>query len=341
MSAKTVLLVDDSKSARFFLKNLLKHLDIAVEMAESGEQALELLKIRTPDIVFMDHLMPGIDGFETTQAIKANPATAHIPVVMCTSNEGEEYIKDARSIGAFGILPKPPTEAKVKEILEAVAAVPDQVAAGAPGLSREETAAIAREVAEDVVRAELEPVVRPLLQELAGKLEIELKAVSESVAREIASKLIAHSTQNMESRLAEIAGKSTTTDQDDLRSRMEEAGHILAEQASKRIEQFSGEFRSQREQLIRDATEAATRAAELEATRTAEGTASAIASRVAKETSELMGQAGQTEAVKHLVAEHTRALSASIATLQHQVKTYAAAAAGAGALIAIVVSLVL
>jgi len=354
MTAKSVLLVDDSKSARFFLRNLLKHLDIEVEMAETGEQALEMLKKVTPDIVFMDHLMPGIDGFETTQAIKSNPSTAHIPVVMCTSNEGEDYIREAKSIGAFGILPKPPTEAKVKEVLQAIATAPTAPeAAPAVGLNREQIAAIAREVAEEVVQTGLETQVRQIVHGLTGKIEADLKAASESVAREIASELIARSREDIEkalahstaelveSRLAKVAGNTSSATDSDLGGRMEEAGHMLAEQAAKRLEKFSADFQSERDQFLRDATEAAKRTAEQAATKAAEGTASAIASRVARETSELMGRAGQEDTVKHLVTEQTKTLSANVASLQTQVKTYAAVAAGAGALIAILVSLIL
>jgi CheY-like chemotaxis protein len=120
MLARKVLLVDDSKSARFVLSKLLQRHDLDVQMVESAEAALDFLKSEQPDAIFMDHLMPGMDGLAATSVIKNNPATAHIPVVMCTSSDGEDYLKQARSHGALGTLMKPPASGKLQEILSAV-----------------------------------------------------------------------------------------------------------------------------------------------------------------------------------------------------------------------------
>lgn len=83
MAIKTALVVDDSKSARFSLKKLLQQQGIKTDFAESAGDALNYLSTNTPDIIFMDHLMPGMDGFEATKAIKSNPDTRDIPVIMC------------------------------------------------------------------------------------------------------------------------------------------------------------------------------------------------------------------------------------------------------------------
>lgn len=118
--ARNALLVDDSKSARFVLGKLLQQHHFSVEMAASAEDALEFLKTHRPDAVFMDHMMKGMDGLVATSLIKKNPATAHIPVVMCTSNDGEEYRAEAKSHGALGTLVKPPSDEKLEEILTAI-----------------------------------------------------------------------------------------------------------------------------------------------------------------------------------------------------------------------------
>jgi len=55
---------------------------------------------------FMDHLMPGMDGLQAVKAIKGNPQTAMIPIMMYTSQEGELYVGQARALGAMGVLPK-------------------------------------------------------------------------------------------------------------------------------------------------------------------------------------------------------------------------------------------
>ena len=117
MSIKHALVVDDSKSARFSLKKLLQQQDIKTDFAESAGDALNYLSSNTPDIIFMDHLMPGMDGFEATKAIKSNPDTRDIPVIMCTSKEGSDYAQQAIAIGAYAILPKPAPAATLTAIL--------------------------------------------------------------------------------------------------------------------------------------------------------------------------------------------------------------------------------
>lgn len=126
--SKTALIVDDSPLARHVLGQLLADHGIEAATAPSAEEALEFLKHRRPDVVFMDHLMPGMGGFEALEAIKANPATATIPVMMYTSQEGELYVGQARALGAFGVLPKDLKPTEVTQVLRALKLVP-----GTPG----------------------------------------------------------------------------------------------------------------------------------------------------------------------------------------------------------------
>ena len=120
LPGKRILLVDDSKSARFALRTLLQKRGFTVDVAESAELALEMIQKAPPDAVFMDHMMPGMDGHAATVALKANPATAHIPIVMCTSNDRPEHVQKAQELGALGILPKPATPEKLSEVLAAL-----------------------------------------------------------------------------------------------------------------------------------------------------------------------------------------------------------------------------
>ncbi|MEY4761603.1 MAG: hypothetical protein RLZZ200_1459 [Pseudomonadota bacterium] len=106
MSVKRALVVDDSKSARAYLVRQLERLDLEVDVAESADEALDYLELQHPDVIFLDHLMPGMDGFQGLQAIKRNPRTASIPVYMYTSQEGELYAGQALALGAAGVLPK-------------------------------------------------------------------------------------------------------------------------------------------------------------------------------------------------------------------------------------------
>eukprot|EP00003_Mantamonas_plastica_P028338 TRINITY_DN638_c1_g5_i1.p1 TRINITY_DN638_c1_g5~~TRINITY_DN638_c1_g5_i1.p1 ORF type:complete len:363 (+),score=71.50 TRINITY_DN638_c1_g5_i1:612-1700(+) len=109
MAIKNALLVDDSKVARFALSKLLESRDMEVNMAGSAEEALDFLNSQNrPDVIFMDHLMPGMNGVEATKAIKGNPDTASIPIIMCTSKKSSSFMDEARNFGVYNILTKPP-----------------------------------------------------------------------------------------------------------------------------------------------------------------------------------------------------------------------------------------
>ena len=114
---KRALIVDDSKSARLFLARILEKYEIDVDNAENAESAIEYLTSHRPDVIFMDHLMPGMDGFQALQAIKNNPLTATIPIMMYTSQEGELYLGQARALGAVGVLPKQIKPTDVSKVL--------------------------------------------------------------------------------------------------------------------------------------------------------------------------------------------------------------------------------
>jgi CheY-like chemotaxis protein len=126
MARKRSLVVDDSKSARVILSRMLEKYDIEVDMAESAEQAIEYLKTNRPDAIFMDHLMPGMDGLQAVQAIKGNPQTAMIPIMMYTSQEGEPYVGQARALGAMGVLPKQVRPVDVSKVLYELHLLPDR-----------------------------------------------------------------------------------------------------------------------------------------------------------------------------------------------------------------------
>ncbi len=123
---KTALIVDDSKSARVVLKRLLESHNLDVDTAESAEAALEYLIDHRPDVVFMDHMMPGMDGFQAVTAIKSNPDTATIPIMMYTSQEGELYVGQARALGAVGVLPKQVEPVEVSKVLRSLHVIGDE-----------------------------------------------------------------------------------------------------------------------------------------------------------------------------------------------------------------------
>ena len=126
MGAKRALIVDDSKSARLFLARVLEKYDIDVDAAESAEAAIDYLNSNRPDVIFMDHLMPGMDGLQAVQHIKNDPRTATIPIMMYTSQEGELYLGQARALGAIGVLPKQIKPADVSKVLYQLHLLPDR-----------------------------------------------------------------------------------------------------------------------------------------------------------------------------------------------------------------------
>jgi CheY-like chemotaxis protein len=126
MVRKNALVVDDSKSARAVLSGMLEKYDIEVDTAESAEQAIEYLNHHRPDAIFMDHQMPGMDGLQAVRAIKSNPLTATIPIMMYTSQEGELYVGQARALGAMGVLPKQVRAVDVSKVLHELRLLPER-----------------------------------------------------------------------------------------------------------------------------------------------------------------------------------------------------------------------
>lgn len=120
MPVKHALVVDDSKSARMMLQRMLNKMNVESEAVESAEAALLFLDKSQPDVIFMDHMMPGMNGLEATQMIKANPKTATIPTIMYTSKEGEDYFNMAKSHGAEGVLAKPANQEAVMSVIESL-----------------------------------------------------------------------------------------------------------------------------------------------------------------------------------------------------------------------------
>ncbi len=106
MSQISALVVDDSSTSRMLLTKILKKMEVHCEQATSGEDAISQLSWYHPDFIFLDHLMPGMDGFETLTELKKNPETKHIPVIMYTSQHAHRYYEEAHKLGAAGVISK-------------------------------------------------------------------------------------------------------------------------------------------------------------------------------------------------------------------------------------------
>ena len=92
MAIKNILVVDDSPTDRAFLSDLLSKNGFKVATAESAEDCMAKVKQSPPDLVLMDVVMPGQNGFQATRALTKDEATKHIPVIICTS-KGQETDK--------------------------------------------------------------------------------------------------------------------------------------------------------------------------------------------------------------------------------------------------------
>lgn len=89
MPVKTVLVVDDSPTERHVLVELLTRNGYQVITAENGEEGVEKAKRELPDLILMDVVMPGLNGYQATRTLTRDEATKHIPVIVCTS-KGQE-----------------------------------------------------------------------------------------------------------------------------------------------------------------------------------------------------------------------------------------------------------
>ena len=85
MPIKKILVVDDSPTERHVLVELLTRKGYAVLTAESGEEGIEKAKSEQPDLVLMDVVMPGLNGYQATRTLTRDDSTKHIPVIVCTS----------------------------------------------------------------------------------------------------------------------------------------------------------------------------------------------------------------------------------------------------------------
>jgi signal transduction histidine kinase/DNA-binding response OmpR family regulator len=101
---RSVLVVDDDEGVRRLLAYELQPLGVAVLEASDGKTALEIASKQSPDVILLDVLMPGLDGWETLRSLKQNPATRSIPVVVLSVLENRAF---GLSLGAFDYLVKP------------------------------------------------------------------------------------------------------------------------------------------------------------------------------------------------------------------------------------------
>jgi len=104
---QTVLVVDDEPDSLRMLSAALEGAELSVLVATSGQAALDLLEHILPDLILMDAVMPGIDGFETTARIKARPEWVNVPVIFMTGLTESEHVVEAFEVGGVDYVKKP------------------------------------------------------------------------------------------------------------------------------------------------------------------------------------------------------------------------------------------
>ena len=118
---KRILVIEDTEDNRRIIRDLLTTVGYELIEAVDGEEGVEMAAQEKPDLILMDIQLPRMDGYEATRRIKADPATAHIPVIAVTSYalSGDEEKTRAAGCDAYIAKPFSPRQllAKVRELL--------------------------------------------------------------------------------------------------------------------------------------------------------------------------------------------------------------------------------
>lgn len=115
-----VLIVDDSPTETFTLKSMLEAKGFEVLTAENGADGVALAREELPDVVLMDIVMPGLNGFQATRQLTKDDKTAHIPVIIVTTKDQETDKVWGQRQGAKGYLVKPVTEDVLAQTIQNV-----------------------------------------------------------------------------------------------------------------------------------------------------------------------------------------------------------------------------
>lgn len=271
MHIAKALVVDDSKVAHLTLRKLLAERSVEVDWVGSGEEALTYMSRQRPDIIFMDVMMPGMDGFETASAItKSETIKSPPPVIMCSANATDEDKQDAKDSGAVAFLSKPYTPQQMDQILEMVRDMPAPAGIEPAATATQPKAGNVSEAAAVEV-----PQTPSVAKPQTASTETSEAAASEQGAPP------AFSTSDLE-RMAERAAWSMADKvardvaTDIAKSKAEQTARTIAEETSRGMAEEAG----------RKAAQAAVQAAQEAAKKAAIETARRAATEVAQESAE-------------------------------------------------------
>jgi len=121
MAIKKILIVDDSPTERLYLTDILVKGGYTVTTATSGDEALDRIRADRPELILMDVVMPGTNGFQVTRAIAKDPELSALPVIICSSKDQETDRIWGMRQGAKDYLVKPVDPAKLLESIAKLA----------------------------------------------------------------------------------------------------------------------------------------------------------------------------------------------------------------------------
>ena len=121
MAIHKVLVVDDSKTELMFLTDMLQKNGYAVKTAENADDAMRRLEEERPDLILMDVVMPGQNGFQLTRVIARNPKYENLPIILCTSKNQETDRVWGMRQGARDYIVKPVNAAELMAKISALA----------------------------------------------------------------------------------------------------------------------------------------------------------------------------------------------------------------------------
>ncbi len=188
MSQIEALIVDDSMSARFALSRSLEPHNMNIAQAKTGEEGVEVASRGEFGVIFMDHVLPGIDGLQAMEQIRALPQYQSTPIIMCTSNDTQDYIDDALARGATDVLSKPPDGEALDQLLARHLSAPTPATEAEPTTEQAAFAAESPRMSDD---AKLQAIDERLdrLEAMLERLEqnvTQMDARTRAVARAIA-----------------------------------------------------------------------------------------------------------------------------------------------------------
>jgi len=107
MTSKKILVVDDIKIFYFLIRDILEDMDYSILYAENGPDALKMVEDEKPNLILLDVMMPGMDGYEVCEQLKNNPKTKMIPVLFVSARAYQKEIERGYAVGGQGYITKP------------------------------------------------------------------------------------------------------------------------------------------------------------------------------------------------------------------------------------------